>query len=153
MGTPDSVGEYIEVVTVVTEVRRVSSAGTAGGLSKAAMMERSAPSPLVPPRTVPSLETELERERLAVETDDFLDRDDRSENGLCWPALKKGLLPVLVSELLPPVLRREAALSRKGFCDCDAIEETFGRSVVGPSIMTTSADSQRCCAESVGRGV
>jgi len=120
MGTPDSVGAYIEVVTVVTEVRRVWSSGTAGGLSKAAMMERSAPSPLVPPRTVPPLE--LERERLAVETDDFLDRDGRSENGLCWPALKNGLPPVLVSESLPPVLRREAALSRKGFCDCDASE-------------------------------
>ena len=82
MGKPGSVGAYIEVVTVWTEVRVVCSSVVAGGLSNAAMRERSAPS-LGAGRAVPPLETELARERLAVETDDFLDRADRSENGLC----------------------------------------------------------------------
>ena len=131
----------------------VWSSGMAGGLSKVAMIERSTPSPLIPPQTVPPLEMELEWEHLTVKTDDFLDCDDQSENGLCWPTLKKGLLPVLISELLLPVLHCEAVLSRKGFCDCDASKETLGRSIVGPSIMTTSADSQWCCTELVGRGV
>ena len=82
MGKSDSVGVYNEVVTVCTEVRVVCSSEAAGGLFKAAMRERSAPS-LACARTVPALEAELVRERLAVETDDFLDRADRSENGLC----------------------------------------------------------------------
>ena len=112
MGTPDSVGEYIEVVTVCIEVRIVCSSAVTGWLSKAAMRERSAPS-LAPARTVPLVEAELDRGRLAVETDDFLDRVDRSEKGLCWPALKKGLPPppALESESLPPLLGRGAELS------------------------------------------
>lgn len=116
MGTPGSVGEYIEVVTVWTEVRVACSSVGRGGLSKAAMRERSAPS-LAPARSVPPLETESDRERFAVENDDFLDRVDRSENGLCWAALKKGLLPpTLESESLPPLLGRGAELSWNGFC-------------------------------------
>ena len=83
MGTSGSVGVYIEVVTVCTEVRVVCTSEVADGLSKAAMRERSATS-LAGGRTVPALEAELARERLVVvETDDFLDRADRSENGLC----------------------------------------------------------------------
>src|SRR5260221_12038726 len=105
MGTPGSVGEYIEVVTVCSEVRIVCSSEVTGGLSKAAMRERRAPS-LAPARTV--LPLELDRERLAVETDDFLDRVDRSAKGLSWPALKKGLRPppTLESQSLPLLLGR-----------------------------------------------
>jgi len=115
MGTPGSVGEYIEVLTVCSEVRIVCSSVGRGGLSNAAMRERSAPS-LAPARSVPPLETELDRdrERLAVETDDFLDRVDRSEKGLCWAALKKGLRPAtLDSESL---LGSGVELSWNGFC-------------------------------------
>jgi len=105
MGTSGSVGAYIEVVTVCNEVRVPCSTEVAGGWSKAAMRERSAPS-LAAGRTVTPLERELARERLAVEIDDFLDRVDRSENGLCWAALKKGLVPTLGSESLLPILGR-----------------------------------------------
>jgi len=113
MGTPGSVGEYTEVVTVCSEVRIVCSSVGWGGLSNAAMRERSAPS-LAPARSVPPLETELDRERLAVENDDFLDRVDRSEKGLCWAALKKGFLPaILDSESL---LGNGVELSWNGFC-------------------------------------
>jgi hypothetical protein len=117
MGTPDSVGEYIEVVSVCVcnEVRIVGSFVVTGGLSKAAMRERRAPS-LAPARTV--LPLELDRERLVVETDDFLDRVARSEKGLCWPALKKGLRPWTLEsdESLPLLLGRGAELSWNGFC-------------------------------------
>ena len=112
MGTPDSVGECSEVVSVCSEVRIVCSSKVTDGLSKAAMRERRAPS-LAPARTV--LPLELDRERLAVETDDFLDRVARSEKGLCWPALKKGLRPLTLElESLPLLLGRGTELSRNG---------------------------------------
>ena len=77
--TPPSVGEYIELVVVCIEVRPARSSATMGVVSKAAMRDRRAP----PGRTVPALEAELERERRAVETDDFRDGVVRSANGLC----------------------------------------------------------------------
>jgi hypothetical protein len=115
METPGSVGEYIEVVTVCNEVRIVYSSGVAVGFSKAAMRERRAPSP-APARTV--LPLEFDRERLVVETEDFLDRVGRSEKGFCWPALKKGLRPPALKsdESLPLLLGRGAELSWNGFC-------------------------------------
>jgi hypothetical protein len=79
-GTTPSVGEYTELVVCI-EVRIARSSATMGVVSKAAMRERRAP----PGRAVPALEAELERERerRAVETDDFRDRVVRSANGLC----------------------------------------------------------------------
>lgn len=83
---PLSTGVYIEVAIVCSETRFSWSSGATGLLSRAAMRERRALSP-APARTVPRVVTELERERLTVDTDDFRDceRDLEcwSEKGLC----------------------------------------------------------------------
>ena len=79
-----STGVYNEVVVVCSETRLLWSSGATDLVSRAAMRDRRALSP-APARAVPRLATELERERLTVEIDDFRDRDreDWSEKGLC----------------------------------------------------------------------
>jgi len=108
---------------VCIEARMLGSSEGTGLLSRAAMRERRALSP-APARTVPRLATELERERerLTVDIEDFRDREDRSEKGLCCDALKKGLLPVARVSASFPSLKLCEASSLKGSCTTSVSE-------------------------------